>query len=119
MPVAVLEEPGPTPLRIHPNLAKVYKQKVTKLIDCLNKEDIKAEATEIVRDLVDKIVLHPDENGSGLKAVLYGDLAQVLAFCENAELKKDKPAVESAGCQLSVVAGARYQRCLHLDYATF
>lgn len=55
---------------------------------------------------------HPDENGTGLKAELYGDLAHVLAFCENAELQKKKPAVESAGCQLSVVAGAR--NCLNL-----
>ncbi len=97
----------PAPIRIHPNIHKIYEQKVAGLIDVLNDEAIKSEATEIIRDLVDKVVLRPTADGPGLDAELHGDLATILAFCDEDRTKSKLPGSQETGSQLSVVAGAR------------
>lgn len=38
----------PTNIRMHPNLAEVYVQKVAELRECLNADDIKSEAAEVM-----------------------------------------------------------------------
>ncbi len=101
------QAPGEPTLRLHPRLAEVYANKVTRLGDALNDPAIKTEAAEILRGLIDRIELSPHEDGSGLDARLYGDLARILAFCEAAEDKKELPGSGEPGSQLSVVAGAR------------
>ena len=102
-----LARTGPAPLlRLHPKLGEVYRDKVERITEALNEPAIKAEATEIIRSLIDRIVLTPVEGG--LRAELYGDLAQILATCEGPE--KELPGTEMPGSQLSVVAGARKQR---------
>ena len=70
----------------------------------------KPEASKIIRDLVDKVVLRPVADGSGLDAELHGDLATILAFCDGDRPKSRLPGSREAGSQVSVVAGARYQR---------
>ena len=107
--VAALEAPPPSPLRIHPNIHKVYEQKVADLIDVLNDDSIKAEAIEIIRDLVDKVVLIPAPNGDGLDAELYGDLATILDFCGSDPGKQKLPGSREPRSQLSVVAGVGFE----------
>ena len=113
---AALETPLP-PLRIHPNIHKIYERKVADLVNVLNDDSIKAEANEVIRGLVDKVVLTPAPDGSGLDAQLHGDLAEILAFCDTDSLKEKRPGSKEPGSQLSVVAGAGNQRYLQLDYA--
>ena len=109
---AALETPSPPPLRIHPNIHKIYERKVADLVNVLNDDSIKAEANEVIRGLVDKVVLTPTPDGSGLDAQLHGDLAEILAFCDTDSLKEKRPGSKEPGSQLSVVAGAR--NCLNL-----
>ncbi len=66
---------------------------------------IEDQAGEILRRLSDKIVLTPEDGG--LKAELYGDLAEILALCAPGEQNKKLPGTGVPGSQLSVVAGAR------------
>ncbi len=99
--------PDDPTLRLHPRLAEVYADKVARLEEALNDPAIKTEAAETLRGLIDRIELSPHEDGSGLDARLYGDLARILAFCEAAEDKKELPGSGEPGSQLSVVAGAR------------
>ncbi len=96
---------SPSPVRIHAKLPEVYRDKVARLEDALYEPDTKAEAMDIIRGLVDRIVLRPAPEG--MLAELHGDLAQILAFCEGADGKNKLPASEETGSQLSVVAGAR------------
>jgi hypothetical protein len=96
--------PAPT-VRLHPGLSEIYRRKVMHLAEALDDEDIKAEATEIIRGLIDKIVLTPES--AGIKAELHGDLAEILALCEAADPKQERPSPDGPGRQLSVVAGAR------------
>ena len=103
------QSPGEQTLRLHPRLAEVYADKVARLEEALNDPTIKTEAAEILRSLIDRIELSPHEDGSGLDARLYGDLARILAFCEAAEDKKELPGSGEPRSQLSVVAGAGFE----------
>jgi site-specific DNA recombinase len=47
------------PIRLHPNLSAVYTEKAARLADALNAPESKAEAGEIIRSLVERIMLTP------------------------------------------------------------
>jgi site-specific DNA recombinase len=100
-------------VRLHPNLAGMYRQKVAALEQALADPEIKAEAMEIVRSQIERITLTPDEDG-GLAVELYGDLARILQLCEAGPGKSERPRTNVPGRELSVVAGACNTLCLLL-----
>lgn len=65
------------PVRLHPNLAHLYREKVAALHALLTDETTRTEAVEIIRSLIDRIVLWPSEAG-GLEIELMGDLAGMV-----------------------------------------
>ena len=71
---------------IHPNLAEVYRQKVADLHAALYDEATEDEAFDLIRTLIEAIVLTP-ENGT-LRVDLRGDLAAILTLCADSK----KPA---------------------------
>ncbi len=101
----------PAPLlRLHPGLHALYKNKVENLAAALNEPGTATEAGEIVRGLIDRIVLTPADGI--LRVNLYGDLASLMNFADAQE-----PTTKSAGSPgdpalLSVVAGTSNQRYL-------
>jgi len=95
-----------SPIRIHPKLSELYSRKVEQLAASLNDEAIRLEAAEIMRGLIDKIVLTPE--GDVLKAELHGDLAHILALTEESTTKANAPAL-GRGVKPSVVAGAGFE----------
>ncbi|WP_431206523.1 recombinase family protein [Bradyrhizobium betae] len=66
-----------TPVLLHPNMAQRYREEITALTKALRDEKFGQEAVDLVRSLIDKIVLTPDEDGDGLLINLYGDLAGI------------------------------------------
>ena len=104
-------EPQASPnVVLHPNTAALYSEKIENLVTSLNADDIRAEAGEILRSLVDRVVLTPDDDGTSLKAELYGDLAEILAFSSSGNSDKKIPgSCSEPGSLLSVVAGARFE----------
>ncbi len=93
-------------LRLHPGLHALYKKKVENLAAALNEPGTVAEAGEIMRGLIDRIVLMPADGT--LNAELYGDLANLMNFADAQEPTK------SAGSRgdpalLSVVAGIGFE----------
>ena len=78
------------------------------LATSLNADAIKAEAEAIIRGLVDRVVLSPDPQNEKLRAELYGDLANILAFSEATPSKSKLPGPSEPGSQLPVVAGAGF-----------
>ena len=98
----------PPVIRIHPNMAEVYCLKVAELEVALNDDSIKAEAGEILRSLIDRVVLTPAIDApDGIEAQLHGDLVAILTLSSNDGCKQKLPADGVAGSLLSVVAGAR------------
>ncbi len=76
------------------------------MTDALNADDIKAEAAELIRGLIDKVALTPIRDG--VRAELYGALAAILVVCD--QLKDELPG-SGPGSLLSVVAGAGFGLC--------
>ena len=85
--------------RLYPNFSELYRQKIDRLHETLNQEDVQSEASEVIRSLIDEIRLSPDDDS--LKVELYGDLAGMLA------LKNNSPTSGNEGLQVTMVAGAR------------
>jgi hypothetical protein len=98
---AALEEqltaaPEPPRLRLHPNLAGLYREKVAVLEQALTDPSIKAESMEVVRSQIERITLTPNAN-SRLDIQLQGDLARILQFCEAGERKSERPRTNVPG----------------------
>ncbi|HEY3696758.1 recombinase family protein [Phenylobacterium sp.] len=66
------------PAYVHPSMARRYQEEVCALVRALNDPSTKHEAVDLLRSLVDRIVLAPDPNVRGLLINLYGDLAGIL-----------------------------------------
>jgi site-specific DNA recombinase len=89
-----------TPVRIHPNLGELYRQKVANLREALNDEGARAEASAILQSLIEEIRLVPVDGE--LRIHLKGSLAEMLAFA----LKDKHPGSKESGVQITLVAGA-------------
>jgi site-specific DNA recombinase len=87
---------------LHPNLAVLYREKVTSLAAALQDTDSRTEAAEALRGLVDAIVLVPA--GNELRIELKGNLAAMLSAATNA---KRSPETGDLSLQVEMVAGAR------------
>jgi site-specific DNA recombinase len=99
---------APVPVTLHPRLAEGYREKIERLERLLEGSD-QDEAREIVRSMIDRVVLTPRADGRRLDATLYGALATLLLVsAEVAGNKKPSAAGPSEG-QLSVVAGAGFE----------
>ena len=109
-------ETEPDPIRLHPNVDQYYVHKVAELRAALNQDASRHEAAEILRTLVDEIRLHPIDGE--LQIELIGDLATLLGFAKEYDPDKKRPGrLGDPGRTKWLVAGARNQRCLHLDWA--
>ncbi len=95
---------APEPL-IHPNLAEIYRRKVADLHAALDDERTRDEAFELVRSLVDEIVLTPE--ASDLRIDLKGELAGILNLC--ADSKKPAPDHRGGREQVVMVAGVGFE----------
>lgn len=79
------------------------KQRLADLESLLEDAELRDEAMESIRSMIERIVVSPRDCG-GVNLELYGDLARILTVCsQNAKT----PLRDEAGFSLSVVAGAR------------
>jgi site-specific DNA recombinase len=95
---------APPPL-LHPRMAEIYRGKVADLHAAINEgEAIRAEATDILRSLIDAIVLTPE--GGELKIELRGDLVGVLSVAGN---KTSPSSSDGLVSQVEMVAGIGFE----------
>ena len=94
------------PVLLHPNMGAEYRKHVANLAQVLNREENRGEAADILRSLVDRIELRPNQQGK-LEIDLYGDLAGILTLAG----KKAKPLDETdlSVQQVKVVAGVGFE----------
>jgi len=98
---------------LHPALANVYRKTVAELQTIIHNPETSREAFGLIRGLIDAVILTP-VNGE-LEIELRGDLASILALSKTGENKAFSTTEKAL--QIKMVAGARNQRCLHLDHA--
>jgi site-specific DNA recombinase len=98
------------PVRLHPNLAAAYRRKVAALQTLLQQEATRTEAVEIIRALIDQVILRPTAEGS-LEVELVGDLASMVHLAQRADggapTAGDVP--EEFARSVKVVAGAGFE----------
>ena len=99
--VAQLERTPASIPRLHPNLAEVYRKKVTNLLESLNEESTRTEAAEAIRELIEEVRLVPD-NGT-LRIELFGELAALV------NLANKHPRSTEPGVQVTLVAGVGFE----------
>jgi hypothetical protein len=79
---------------------------------------VREEANGILRSLIQRVELMPGGEGKSVQAILHGDLARILAFCEGAAESKKRPAADAGGVSCtSVVAGACNHRASPIQIA--
>ena len=75
----LLEEP----VRLHPNLAAIYRRKVAELQSLLETDSTRTEAVEIIRSLIDQVKFWPTAD-AGLQVELVGDIARMVHLAQTA-----------------------------------
>ncbi len=106
--VLVANAAPPAP-RLHPDLAEVYRQKVANLQHALAEPETRTEALEILRTLVEKVVLHPIERG--FEVELIGEIAAMVDLgAQNQKAAPKGAAVpEAYRRSVKVVAGRGFE----------
>ena len=99
-----LAAPAPPPVRLHPNLAQLYREKVGELHSALSEPEMRTEALELIRGLIDRVELHP--NADGFRIELIGEIANMVTLSTG--------TAESVGSELrrasvKVVAGEGFE----------
>ena len=98
--------PAPQPV-LHPNMSRLYHSNVSDLANALNEPDVRREAAEALRALIDKVVLTPSEDGYDID--LHGDLAGILALASGKKAKTAQADMAEAVSQISLVAGVGFE----------
>ncbi|MBF9045322.1 recombinase family protein [Rhodobacterales bacterium HKCCE4037] len=84
---ALLETTEEAPAYVHPNMGQRYAEAIVDLITSLNDPEHRAESATIIRSLISKIVLTPNDERTELIVDLHGDLAGILQMSEGAPSK--------------------------------
>lgn len=101
-------------IELHPNIAELYRRKVTELHTLLADDTTRHQAMDIIRSLIDRIEVHPGEKRGKPEVILVGTLASILEYA----CTQNKTAASMGdGGRVLVVAGARSRRYLHVDHA--
>lgn len=107
-----LEAPEPSPVRLHPNLAEIYREKVERLHASLQDPGVRTEALDLLRGLIDQVSLTYGENGWTI--ALDGDIAALIQLGTPNEHRDEAVQRDVALSSVKVVAGARNSRFLRL-----
>ena len=98
-----------TPVRLHPNLAQVYRCQVERLQDALNEPEIRDEALQILRGLVERVSISPMDDG--LEVEIVGEIAKMVEL--GFENKTKRAALDDTMTRsVKVVAGTRNRHYL-------
>ena len=103
---AQLKTADEPPALLHPEMARIYRTKVTELAEALQQPESRLEATEALRGLVDAIVLTPNGGKEELGIELRGNLAAMLGATVQT---KRSPETGDLSLQVSMVAGGGFE----------
>jgi hypothetical protein len=93
----------PSPVRLHPNLAELYRRQVAQLQRSLSHPEIRDEAVQILRGLIERVSIRPTADGMEIEIV--GEIAKMVELGLESN-KKRATLDEKAARSVKVVAGA-------------
>lgn len=79
---ALLDTSDEAPVLLHPAMGQRYKERIANLIGTLKDPEHRDESAQIIRKLIDRIVLTQNEDKSALTVDLIGDLAGILLVAD-------------------------------------
>ena len=97
-----------------PNLAKLCADKVANLHEAITQDDLRTEALDILRELIDRVDIGLKAEDGIRPIELIGDIAAMIEASSGA-LNSKKPASDGAGvlgpyaCSAKVVAGVGFE----------
>ena len=100
----LLNETPKAPVMLHPAMAEKYRTEVAALTAMLRQQERSTEAAEILRSLIDKIVLTPNDSRTALVVDLYGDLAGIINLAISADKGGSKSGLKSTFCPATTEA---------------
>ncbi|WP_183865128.1 recombinase family protein [Rhizobium sp. BK399] len=93
--------------------SEAYARKVSRLTEALNQPEERAAATEVLRSLIEKIVITPGLGRGDVGVKLYGELGTILDWSNRQAIesssKKDSQCALGDRLSASVVAGAGFE----------
>ena len=111
--------------RLHPNLSEVYRDKIANLREALSEEAARPEASQILRELIERIALHPvkpsadavrrrGRTPSLFEIELTGAIASMVALASDGALTRKSlttggPVHEAFSSSVKVVAGRGFE----------
>ena len=96
--------PDAASIILRPDLADIYRAKVSALTDAFEDDGLRAEAFDRIRALIDSVVFTPE--GQELAILLRGELGSLLTLCACPDVQKP-PAVWAEGAFGIVGCGSR------------
>ena len=96
---ALVVQSQDTKVEVHPNAGHLYRRKIEELHQMLDDELSEPQATEIIRSLVDEVVVVPGDVRGQCDVALHGALAQILNFSHQS---KTADSTEDGGTFLMV-----------------
>jgi site-specific DNA recombinase len=105
-----IKDAAENPVLIHPNMANYYRDQIGSLRESLADEHARVQATEIIRKLVDKIVVTPvsvEEGRTSLSIDLHGHLAGILSLATKAKRPLNESGLEMG--YMKLVAGTGFE----------
>ena len=108
----LIKQTDEPPALLHPNMAIHYRNEIARLHQVLNDDQHRQEAAEIIRTLVEKIVLQPvtEDAQNSMSIELHGDLAGILSLSAQTQKPPQKGGDFEESTKL--VAGAGNRRYL-------
>ena len=91
---------------LHPNIDELYARKIGDLKSLLQNYATKHQATEIIRSLIEKIVVSPRVQRGKSAVVLHGAFASILAYANDTA---HSGAVSSSTGRVLLVAGVGFE----------
>ncbi len=104
---AKLEEAPADILDLHPNIGDIYRRRIERLTEALSHPDDALEATNAIREVINRIVITPAETRRDLTITLHGDLGTILDWIERTGKPGYKPIVDANPSRLSFSAQSR------------
>ena len=92
---------------IHPNVAEIYRRKVARLAEAVNRPEDRDEAASAIRGLIERIVIAPGEKWGEVHATLHGDLATILEWTAKGD-GKNRGGTSPPGLSVSAETGTRF-----------
>jgi len=87
---------------VHPNVGGIYRRRVERLAEALQRPQERDEAAESIRGLIECITLVPGEKKGTIAATLHGELGTILEW---AAQKQDPPALTHRECRSQWLRG--------------